>query len=47
MVRATHLNLGLFDGKFIADRPCEKLFDLVFRDTACAGKCVKCHHNGV
>ena len=41
MVRAMHANLGLFDGKFNVDMPCERSFDLVFRDGACAGKRVE------
>ena len=42
-----HVNLGLFDGKFNVDRPCERSSDLVFRDGACAAKCVECQRAGV
>ena len=36
------MNLNLFDTKFNVDRPCKKLFDLVFRDEACEAKCMEC-----
>ena len=30
-----YMNLSLFDGKFNADRPCERLFHLIFMDGVC------------
>ena len=47
MVRAMHTNLDWFDGKFNVDRSCKRIFDLNFRDGACAAKCVECLRRGL